>query len=66
MWHPRPPRDPPPFMANAILNFHFDFLNTSLSSAHCIVVVLKSWNHPKSGQWWPLKLEQEGIIIDYK
>ena len=32
MWHSRPPRDPaPPFMANAILNFHFDFLNPSLS-----------------------------------
>ena len=30
MWHSRPPRDPPPFMANAILNFHFDFLNPSL------------------------------------
>ena len=30
MWHSRPPRDPPPFMANAILNFHFDFLTTSL------------------------------------
>ena len=23
--------DHPPFMANAILNFHFDFLNTSLT-----------------------------------
>ena len=33
MWHSRPPRDPPPsFMANAILNFHFDFLNPSLMS----------------------------------
>ena len=32
MWHSRPPRDPPPFMANAILNFHFDFLTPSLSS----------------------------------
>ena len=31
MWHSRPPRDPPPFMANAIFNFHFDFLNPSLS-----------------------------------
>ena len=31
MWHSRPPRDPPPFMANAILNFHFDYLTTSLS-----------------------------------
>ena len=30
MWHSRPPRDPPPFMANAILNFHFDFPHTSL------------------------------------
>ena len=30
MWHSRPLRDPPPFMANAILNFHFDFLNPSL------------------------------------
>ena len=25
-----PSRPPPPFMANAILNFHFDFLTTSL------------------------------------
>ena len=25
------PSRPPPFMANAILNFHFDFLNPSLS-----------------------------------
>ena len=24
------PRDPPPFMANTILNFHFDYLTTSL------------------------------------
>ena len=33
MWHSKPPRDPtpPPFMANAILNFHFDFLTPSLS-----------------------------------
>ena len=32
MWHSRPPRDPPPpSMANAILNFHFDFLHTSLT-----------------------------------
>ena len=31
MWHSRPPRDPPPpFMANAILNFHFDYWHTSL------------------------------------
>ena len=30
MWLSRHPRDPPPFMANAILNFHFDFPHTSL------------------------------------
>ena len=34
MWHSRPPRDPPPFMANAILNFHFDFLHPSLIKSH--------------------------------
>ena len=32
MWHSRPPRDPPPFMAKTILNFHFDYLNPSLIS----------------------------------
>ena len=31
-WHSRPPRDPPPFMARAILNFHFDYLTPSLST----------------------------------
>ena len=30
MWHSRPPRDPPPFMAKTILNFHFDYLIPSL------------------------------------
>ena len=31
MWHSRPPRDPPPpFMANTILNFHFDYWHPSL------------------------------------
>ena len=33
MWHSRPPRDPldtPTFMAKTILNFHFDYLTTSL------------------------------------
>ena len=31
MWHSRPPRDHPPLMANAILNFHFDYWHPSLS-----------------------------------
>ena len=30
MWHSRPPRDSPPFMANTILNFHFDYPHPSL------------------------------------
>ena len=30
MWHSRPPRDPPPFMAKTILNFHLDYLKASL------------------------------------
>ena len=30
----RATRDPPPFMANAILNFHFDYLHTSLIDDH--------------------------------
>ena len=30
MWHSRPPRDPPTFMANTILNFHFDYWHPSL------------------------------------
>ena len=34
-WHSRPPRDPPPFMANAILNFHFDYLTPSLNIFLC-------------------------------
>ena len=29
------PSRPPPFMANAILNFHFDYLNTSLTKGLC-------------------------------
>ena len=30
-----PSRLPPPFMANTIINFHFDFLNPSLMSGVC-------------------------------
>ena len=43
MWHSRPPRDPhPPFMANAILNFHFDYWNTSLIDCQfdCFTIAL--------------------------
>ena len=37
--------DPPPFMANAILNFHFDFLNTSL-----IINTVGSEKFPRNAQ----------------
>ena len=40
MWHSRPPRDPP-FMANTILNFHFDYLHTSLRRRPRTPVVYK-------------------------
>ena len=51
-WHSRPPRDPPPFMANAILNFHFDYLTPSLSCtelafSHARITSFK----PQQRQW---------------
>ena len=36
-----PSRPPPPFMANAILNFHFDYLNPSLTNIAS--GILTSW-----------------------
>ena len=39
MWHSRPP----PFMANAILNFHFDYWHTSLMcvlTSHFLFVII--------------------------
>ena len=47
MWHSRLPRDPPPFMAKTILNFHFDYWNPSLM----IVLIL---TQPPSAQLSPL------------
>ena len=43
MWHSRPPRDPPPFMANTILNFHFDYLNTSLTFSASLLTKDSCW-----------------------
>ena len=54
-WQSRPPRDPPPFMANAILNFHFDFLNPSLSQ---IASLSKNWLY-NIGQIWAQKLNSK-------
>ena len=47
MWHPRPPRDPLPFMANTILNFHFNYPQPSLIMNHGVAAVKdieKNWN----------------------
>ena len=44
MWHSRPPRDPPPFMANTILNFHFDYLHTSLSALFTLFPLAPQWH----------------------
>ena len=42
------PSRPPPFMANAILNFHFDYLHTSLSKStktisFCVKSLFENW-----------------------
>ena len=51
-----PSRPPPPFMANAILNFHFDYVTTSLTcfekkhcsfsfrSVNCAIYTMVPWN----------------------
>ena len=44
-WQTRPPRDPHPFMANAILNFHFDYLTTSLIKS---LSILRTNTRPKN------------------
>ena len=43
MWHSRPPRDPPPFMAKTILNFHFDYLTPTLSFIICTKLQQVVW-----------------------
>ena len=54
-WHSRPPRDPPPFMANAILNFHFDFLTPSLTANILLLGTLLLLSHhlPFSAKFYP-------------
>ena len=53
LWHARTP----PFMANAILNFHFSFLNPSLSLSLCTICRLSVrpwlWSTPmKTSPAW--------------
>ena len=55
MWHSRPPREPPPFMANAILNFHFDYLNPSLIKVEAGNEYDCTWNvkkRQKNSYWF--------------
>ena len=52
MWHSRPPRDPPPFLANALLNFHFDFLHPSLSWKADQKAVIMQYEAFHSGVWF--------------
>ena len=63
MWHSRPPRDPPPFMANALLNFHFDYWHPSLRET-------KSLNPIWTGGWgWgetpPYRKKLTGKVPNY-
>ena len=46
------PSRPPPFMANAILNFHFDFPGTSLTSREAFRHREKSMAHATSLMFW--------------
>ena len=41
------PSRPPPFMANTILNFHFDYWNTSLILAWDTIILERSDYHPR-------------------
>ena len=44
-----PSRPPPPFMANAILNFHFDYLNPSLTFRQILSLSLR--DGVKKSKW---------------
>ena len=41
------PSRPPPLMANTILNFHFDYWNTSLILAWDTIILERSDYHPR-------------------
>ena len=57
MWNSRPP----PFMANAILNFHFDYLNPSLSK---FSPTSKPYHHPASAYIMYLSLKSASVAIN--
>ena len=62
-WHSRPPRDPPPFMANAILNFHFDYWHPSLTlrGKKC-TALFQTHNWEKSSRVKRLKFWKSGFL----
>ena len=50
MWHSRPP---PSFIANAILNFHFDYWHTSLRAPRSSALGERiSRAEPREGEGW--------------
>ena len=53
MWHSRPPPDPP-VMANAILNFHFNFLNPSLIQKCTVRLEMLAHNPAKDISYGPM------------
>ena len=62
-----PSRPPPPFMANAILNFHFDYLNPSLINLYKIGYSLRMASD-KVGKMQPqlllnIKLEELALHL---
>ena len=59
MWHSRPVSTPPPFMANAILNFHFDFPHTSLSPSLGLKILVNGIEDI----WSPIKVS---VLISKK
>ena len=61
-WQTRPSRDPPPFMANAILNFHFDYLTTSLSCQHK-TFLLQIWQY--IGLWRISQNQNISVLVDF-
>ena len=57
-----PSRPPPPFMANAILNFHFDYLTTSLSCQHK-TFLLQIWQY--IGLWRISQNQNISVLVDF-
>ena len=63
--------DPPPFMANAIFNFHFDFLNTSLRYSDSYIPDLSQpstacFMSGSNSQAWSPRTSMQGVLLTPK